>query len=752
MLPQTAILLEKIKTILFNNCKPIYYKTIPIFLTAIISNVILPSYSFGQADFRHGTIKAADNENCTLALKYNSLSEKFLLSNFDSSLYYSGLALEYSRKCGSPVIMAETLLNNGNALDLGGKYTEAFSSTSEALKIFRKNKDMAGAGKSLHRLGKISFHQSECSSEESRNEYYTESLKHYTDALKISEDLNDSLAIADNKIEIGRVLFSIGKPDSALVILTHVLKNCEKKSVEPGFLHNVAKSSFNIALIFIEKEKFPEAIKFLYKAATADSMLNNKEGVALIRIAEIYLKLGDIDKACSIARQSLDTAVKYKFNLRIYQANEVLYKAYALKGDYKEAFGSLLEYKQINDSLKNDKYIKEITKIKLENEFEIKRKQEELAHEAKLEKQRIITWSVGFALILLVAFLIYGIHSYRQKQIANILLSKQYAEIQQQKEEIETQRDEIEAQRDEISRQHQIVTIQKEKIETIHKEITDSITYARRIQRASLTPLGIIKETVSDYFLIYMPKDVVSGDFYWAAKVENQLILTVADCTGHGVPGAFMSMLGISLLKEIVIKEYITHPPLILKRMRKEVVAALQQSGFSDETASFQTSVRDGMDMAVVSIETTTMKLTFSGANNPLYLIRRLNEFNEIDFETDTPKITFNKFEDSVFVEFKGDKMPIAIYEKMESFTFTELELKKNDCLYMMSDGYHDQFGGPKNKKFGTKQLKEKLLTHAHEPMDIQGQRLGEVFDNWVSESGAGNSQIDDVTLMGIKI
>jgi len=252
-----------------------------------------------------------------------------------------------------------------------------------------------------------------------------------------------------------------------------------------------------------------------------------------------------------------------------------------------------------------------------------------------------------------------------------------------------------------------------------------------------------LEEYYSECFVLFKPKDKVSGDFYWWAVVEKQLVITVADCTGHGVPGAFMSMLGSSLLREIVVKEYMTNPAIILKRLRKEIINSLKQKGETGEQ-------KDGMDMSLITINTETNECQWAGANNPLYIVSSSqsavssmqsafgNEMHELPTATASCQL----------YELKGDKMPIAIYERMEPFTNHEFKVEKGDCLYLFSDGYADQFGGAKNKKFGYKQFKEIILTNADKPMAEQNNIIEKSLNEWIDNV----EQIDDITILGIKI
>jgi serine phosphatase RsbU (regulator of sigma subunit) len=294
------------------------------------------------------------------------------------------------------------------------------------------------------------------------------------------------------------------------------------------------------------------------------------------------------------------------------------------------------------------------------------------------------------------------------------------------------QKEQISEKNEELNQLVEEVTTQKDIVEEINNEISQSIDYATRLQESILPETNLLEEYLSDYFVLFKPKDKVSGDFYWWTHIEGHTVITAADCTGHGVPGAFMSMLGVSFLREIVMKEYITHPGVILRKLRKEIIKALRQKR---ETGG----QKDGMDMAIVSINNETNLLQFSGANNPLYIITN-NARKLTGFET------LQGFDG--FYEIKPDKMPIAIYEKMDNFTTPEIQLEKGDQLYMFSDGFADQFGGPMGKKFKYKPFKQMLLDNANKTMSDQKNMLNTVFEEWKS----GLEQIDDVVILGIKI
>ena len=370
-----------------------------------------------------------------------------------------------------------------------------------------------------------------------------------------------------------------------------------------------------------------------------------------------------------------------------------------------------------------------------------------------------------FFIIILSIFNLWVSDQILQSFLANKELALANNEIEQKNEELNQLVEEISSQRDEIEAQRDTVEQQKQHIEIIHNEVEQSIDYAMRLQQSILPDEKLLAKYISDYFVFFRPKDKVSGDFYWWAHIENYTIITAADCTGHGVPGAFMSMLGTSFLREIVQKEYVTHTGVILRKLRKEIIKALKQKGESGEQ-------KDGMDMAIISINHETNTVQFSGANNPLYIVKSEEETviarrNDEAISTNNEQIATpsarnddkNKQiasgltlamtnNDYGLYEIKPDKMPIAIYEKMDNFTAHEIYIEKGDQLYLFSDGFADQFGGPKGKKFKYKPFKQLIINNCQLTMTEQKEIFEKTFNGWVQ----GYEQIDDVTIMGIKL
>ncbi|MDB4835284.1 SpoIIE family protein phosphatase [Cyclobacteriaceae bacterium] len=288
------------------------------------------------------------------------------------------------------------------------------------------------------------------------------------------------------------------------------------------------------------------------------------------------------------------------------------------------------------------------------------------------------------------------------------------AEILQQKEEIEAQRDQIEEQRDKVVKINESLESAYLQIEEQNKRITDSIHYAKRIQNAILPSKEYLTDVVEKHFVLYKPKDIVSGDFYWASDKGTKSIIAAADCTGHGVPGAFMSMIGNTVLNKVVNENSVTTPSEILGELRTGIITSLNS-----------TEQKDGMDIAVLCYDRETRTLQYSGANNPMYLVRS-GELTVI----------------------KGDKQPVGYFLGKETpFTNHEINILPGDMVYIFSDGYQDQFGGERDTKFMVGRFKKLIVANSTTTVDDQCQILDDTIEEWMEET----KQIDDILVIGIK-
>jgi len=283
----------------------------------------------------------------------------------------------------------------------------------------------------------------------------------------------------------------------------------------------------------------------------------------------------------------------------------------------------------------------------------------------------------------------------------------------------------IEAKHSELVLQKVEIQNQKDTLEVKNREITDSINYAKNIQDALLPTEEEFRNYFKDSFVLFKPKDIVSGDFYWVYEKNDLVFYATADCTGHGVPGGFMTMLGLSFLDDIIEGQNILNPAEALNLMRDKIISALKQTGNIGES-------KDGMDITICCIDKNKKELTFSSANNDLYIIRH------------TPGGDHAK----VLSEYKANRQPVGFHHLNKPFTKHTIQLSEGDCIYTFTDGYADQFGGPKGKKFRYKQFQEILLNNSHLNFTAQKNILNTTVDQW-----RGNlEQIDDILVIGVKI
>ena len=271
-----------------------------------------------------------------------------------------------------------------------------------------------------------------------------------------------------------------------------------------------------------------------------------------------------------------------------------------------------------------------------------------------------------------------------------------------------------------VKAQLKIIKKQKEKIDQQNTEIKESIHYAKRIQDAILLPERKIREMLQDSFVFFRPKDIVSGDFYWLYRTGTKILFAAVDCTGHGVPGAIVSMIANDALNRTVADFGITEPAGILDKIAELLGEAFEHS---------EAEVKDGMDLALCSLDPGKGILEYAGANNPLYRIRE-NELTEI----------------------KSDKQPVGKYTEVKPFTNHSMQVQSGDCYYLFSDGFPDQFGGPSGKKFKYRQFREFLLSISHHPMQVQKDLLGRALDDWMQGEGTSYEQVDDVCVFGVRV
>ncbi|MBI4649562.1 MAG: tetratricopeptide repeat protein [Bacteroidia bacterium] len=693
-----------------------------------------------------GDITTANNQQ-QIDSTQNYAESEFGKGNYREALDAFCQILKAQEQKSDSAAISSAYYNIGNVYDNMQLYNQALPNFIKSLEIKKTLNDKPGMSKTLYRIGDVYY----------KKQDIEKALDYYTRSLELDKELKNDKEITATLNNIGVVFYENRDYENAEQYYENALKLAEDKNMEK----EIAFTLNNLGNVNFDLTKYNEAINYYEKSLDIKNKLNLKKGVAITlhNIGNAYKELDNFEKAIECYNKSNTLSAELELEevtSKNYYALADIYnkmnnctksldnfKLYA-SSKYLVPFSLLQrQLSELHDKFESGSYKKEqeITYLKeevvkhktiaIQKELEVSLKNSEISEkEAKvkqLETQKIafITGLILFFLLLTVVLI-----AFIQKRKANRLLArqKQQIEIQNSKlqranEEITAQKDEITTQRDEIATQRDLVTKQKEHIEEQKKEITDSINYAKRIQQAVLPDLTNLSGL--EWFVLFRPKDIVSGDFYWATRINEWLIVTVADCTGHGVPGAFMSMLGVSFLNEIVRKKEIIKASQVLENLRESIIDALQQKGKEGEQ-------QDGMDIAFCAINTTSRVLQYAGAKNPLYIVETRHA-SSLQYQ---------------LTEIKADKIPVGIYINMEPFTHNEILLNQGDIIYLASDGYIDQFGGENRKKLLNKRFKEILIQISNEPMNIQKEILEQTFENWKGE----NAQIDDVTVLGLKI
>lgn len=620
--------------------------------------------------------------------------------DFVSGLAYADTAVQLSTKYKNDKRKAEAKVVLGNIYWYLGDTDKSMELYLSSLKIREKIKDVRGIGISKYNISLL-FNALGNYPEAIR--YAEESNKQF-----VSPDLVDDLCMGYIHLStLYEELDSSAKEkfyfEKAFKLLPKLKDNHVISSV---YLHKGA---------FFKTEQQFDSAKFYYeKSYYYDSVGNNIYGMTAIlnNIGLMYAMSGDLDKAIYYTVRSASISEKNDVKLSLKYSYGNLADYYSEKGDYKTAYSFIRKFIELTRVLysEENQRIGNEMEAKFQDEKKMliieKQKQESLAKDAKIEtqeqenkriSQQRIFIGVALVLMFLVALLIF--RNLQRKKKDNRLITEQKEEI----------------------------ALQKEELQERHTEIKDSIDYARRIQTALLTSDEYWDEISKDHFVLFRPKDVVSGDFFWAFHTEspegNLAVWCAADCTGHGVPGAFMSMLGISFLNEVVIEQGNYKADIILEKLREKIIKSLMKK-------KGEVKQRDGMDIALCVWNKKSNMLEFAGANNPLWIVRKTNGKPEL-------------------IEIKPAKIPVGLFgDELEPFVKESIQLLPGDMIYSFSDGFADQFGGPKGKKLRYVNFKNMLLEISGLESKKQKSILAEKFDLWKGEL----EQIDDICVVGIKI
>jgi len=673
-------------------------------------------YGFNAADQLNNLIKNSKNNQLVSMSKtrlgycYNNIGVYYhSQGEMEKSLDYYLKSLEIRKEINDKKGMAQNYSNIGVLYRMYGIYDKSLEYLLKSLKIREELNLKEEIGGSYSNIGLVYYDQKS----------YEKALEFHNKALKIAVEMNNKKAMAMSYNNMGSAYSLMKQYDKSLENYKNSLNIYTDLKNKPG----IAQLYNNIGYVYHSQGLYKEALDYYQKSLNSKQELGDINGIALVNsnIAELNIKIADslggsqavqyLNDAVRFANKALTIARDIKLIPIVNSAAQNLMNAYKKLGHYKKA----LEYAELYIATKDSMFKEEKTKsiAIAEKKFEVEKKQlqiDKLNKEKELQqsellrqqeagrRQKLINAVVIIGIILIAVFAIFVVNRLR-------ISRKQNKQIKAQRDEIETQRD--------------LVTNQKDRIEKQKHQITDSINYAKRIQQAVLPGVDYASQILGEHFILFKPKDIVSGDFYWATRIKDHLIFTVADCTGHGVPGAFMSMLGVSFLNEIIRKKEVIKAAEVLDNLRDSIIEALQQKGHASEQ-------KDGMDIAFCVLNTQSKLLQYAGAFNPLFIVSADKEMKIVS----------------------PDKQPVAIYENMKKFTNHETQLHKGDCLYLISDGFEDQFGGEKNKKFMIKYLKEMLVRISDKPMTEQHSILDKTFEEWKGN----HEQIDDVTIMGLRI
>jgi serine phosphatase RsbU (regulator of sigma subunit) len=712
------------------------------FILALLLSTIAFTYkTSAKNNYTDSLLKIISQSNDSLkVVNLKKLSSFYSTKNPDSAFFFAKKALQISKKNKSPylisnayVALADVYKNTGAYkenldyrllileerlktkdsnligrayIDIGGAYyaleknKNALEYHLKALAIFERLKNNERIAACYVNIGNTYITQ---------NDFVT-AIEYYLKAEKICDSLSNNNILSTIYNNLGALYQNLKDYKNSKIYITKSLelriKSNDKEDIAMGY--------GNLGAVYSSLQEYKEATALLVKAINIYKELNNIDGIATyhLELIKLYYEIGNYDSAFYYLNQGLPLAEKLKVkNMRSHYYN-YLTKLYAQKKNYERAYFYSNKLKLLTDSISSEQQGKEINELK--NKYESAQKQKEiddleklqLLQKLELEKQKMYKNIVILGAVFLFIIVLFFYNRYK--------LNKRSSEL-------------FKAHNKEITLKN--------------KEITDSIVYAKRIQKAILPPQKLVEQYLTNGFVFYVPKDVVSGDFYWMETIsslegglkagnnhtsnspqgENLLLFAAADCTGHGVPGAMVSVICNSALNRSVREYGLLIPGEILDKTRELVVKEFEKS---DE------DVKDGMDISLCKIQPLSSgnyKLEWAGANNPLWIINH------------------NSGE---LIEFKPNKQPIGKVDNPLPFTTHTLELQKNDTVFIFTDGFQDQFGGENGKKYKPAKMKELLLSIRQKTMPEQKEILEKTFIEWKGKL----EQVDDICFIGFRV
>jgi serine phosphatase RsbU (regulator of sigma subunit)/tetratricopeptide (TPR) repeat protein len=633
-----------------------------------------------------GAEELGDDKRKAWALNYLG-SIYYYRSEYDSSLYYHNQAMDIRLQIDDPKGLGASYNNIGMILDDQGKSNDALDYYLKAITQFQKAKFDLGLAVVYGSIGNLYYYQKDFFNSET---YYRKSLLLY-------EKTGNRRGVMNSYNNLALINEENGDTTSALNMLFAAKRIAE----EEGFTATLITCLNNIGQVYTSRNQVDKALPLLRRAvALGDSIGDVTKTIsALYNIAACLRIQGKTDSAISYTNESLRLARQTAFLPSVKECYLQLAELYTDKNDYKTAYGYRADYERVKDSVFNEEKSGQLAEMQTRYDTE-QVKKDNLLKDERLHRQMRERWFyiAGAAFLAIISVLIFL--ALRKTRKLNHLLSAQKTEI-------------LEKNFD-LSHKNELIEEQK-------REITSSIEYARNIQQAMLPSPAELKQRFPGAFVFFRPRDIVSGDFYFISGNDDYTLVAAADCTGHGVPGALMSMIGMEKLREAA--DLYELPGEMLTHLNKAVKTSLQDR--AQETGGRQ--VQDGMEMLLCRFDRKNMRLTIASANRPLLLLRG-----------------------GILIEYKPEKAAIGgITPGDYSFTTESILLEPGDSIYLFTDGYADQFGGEgTGKKFTMKRLRELLTGISGLPFEQQADRVEQAFDEWKGSL----DQVDDVLLMGIGV
>ncbi len=634
----------------------------------------------------------------TIESLHNLSRAKLYLNEFDSAMIFVDESILRSKKITKGKLLVKSYESKGTVYHYQTKYDNAINFYLKAVSIAEQT-NKADAASGYVNIG-LAFRQTG---------NRKKALEYQLKALKTSRKYHDSISLSGALNNLGILAKGDEDYDKALVYYEEGLKVAEAinySKIEVDLLNNIAN-------VYFEKKESELGMAYFERSLALSKNLKSFTSIAIQyhNLSYNLFDLGRLDESLEASEKALLYADSARSFLILVEANAMSASLYYEMGEYSDAYALLSYAYAYKDSMNllalNEQSLGAEENYRIEKKVfsdsiaELQRVKEKLTEKAlndeKIYFRDILLLFSGIALLFVGIGIYFLYKSNKQVKLKNQIVEKQ------------------------------------------HSEITDSITYAKRIQRAMISNEEAWKQISPHRFILFKPKDVVSGDFYWAHyDIQKKLgIWAVADCTGHGVPGAFMSLLGTSFLNQIILEGGHRKPGDILNRLRERVLRALEKNS--------QDQPKDGMDIGLCVWEKESNILHYAGANNPLWIVRNRESFTVNPFRRiiDLPEFNF------VLLEVPPNKMPIGHFPgKIESFKTVSVELCMGDTLIMSTDGYADQFGGPLGKKYKSKPFKEFLLKIQQELIGDQHKIIEKNFEDWRGEE----EQIDDVCVIAVRV